>query len=175
MYLFLGYCNLRVEAGLQSIFALHFTIFAQSVIVSDNRPITGGCLEVIIRKGWVAVLEGVLKCTHISYITNPDNKQILQISVRYIKHTVPPRWGGKYSGSMNVWTSDFGANFSLLIASGPNQDFTIFHAAGLRNERHVYAQNVWIRFVFNRAVNERKTKSHHSWSKAFQRWSFWLI
>lgn len=37
--------------------------------------------------------------------------------------------GGKYSGPMYVWTSDLDANLSLLIASGPNHDFTIFHAA----------------------------------------------
>lgn len=71
MYLFGLYCNIRVEAGLKGISALQFTLFALCVILTDNRSIvTDRCLEVIIRKRWVAILEGVLECNQTSYITN---------------------------------------------------------------------------------------------------------
>lgn len=43
--------------------------------------------------------------------------------------TVPPKCGGRYSGLMKFCTSDLEANLSLLMASGPSHDFTIFHAA----------------------------------------------
>lgn len=61
-YLF-GLChNLRIEAGLKGIFALHVTLFAFRLIFTYNRAvITDGCLEVIVRQRWVAILEGVLE------------------------------------------------------------------------------------------------------------------
>lgn len=43
--------------------------------------------------------------------------------------TVPPKCGGRYSGLTKFCTSDLEANLSLLMASGPSHDFTIFHAA----------------------------------------------
>lgn len=49
--------------------------------------------------------------------------------------------GGKYSGPMNVWTSDLEANLSLLIASGPNHDFTIFHAAEIQSFLYASCEN----------------------------------
>lgn len=70
MYLFGLHSNIRVEAGLKGIFALHFTLFALRLILTDNRSVfTDGRLKVVIGKRRVAVLEGVLECSQISYIT----------------------------------------------------------------------------------------------------------
>lgn len=70
MYLFGLYRNLRVEAGLKCIFDLHFTLFALRLVLANNRSVvTDGSLEVVIRERWVAVFEGVLKCSQISHIT----------------------------------------------------------------------------------------------------------
>lgn len=52
-------------------------------------------------------------------------------------------------------------------------------------QRHVYAQDVRIWLIiklllvtklckFVRTAKRRQVNSHHSWSKAFPRWSFWL-
>lgn len=63
MYLFGLDSNLRVEAGLKSIFALCVSLFALHLVLARHRPVvTERHLEVVIRKGGVAVFEGVLKC-----------------------------------------------------------------------------------------------------------------
>lgn len=70
MYLFGLYCNIRVEAGLKGIFALHFTLFALSLVLTNNGSVVAdGRLEVVIRKRRVTILEGILECTQISPIT----------------------------------------------------------------------------------------------------------
>ena len=67
MYLFGLYRNLRVEAGLKGIFALHLALLALCLILTNNGSIvTNGRLEVVIRKRWVAIFKGVLECSQMS-------------------------------------------------------------------------------------------------------------
>lgn len=82
MYLFWLYRNLRVEAGLEGIFALHFTLFALRLVLTNNWSVfTDGCLEIVIRKRRVAVLEGVLECSQISYITTRMVFKVCTLSI----------------------------------------------------------------------------------------------
>lgn len=86
------------------------------------------------------------------------------------QRTVPPMCAGRYSGPMNVWTSDLEANLSLLMASGPSHVFTIFHAAGIRLFLNAGCES-WLAIERKCRITEQ---AHHSWSKAYPQWSFWL-
>lgn len=66
MYLFGLYYNIWSEAGLKGIFNIQVTFFALPVIITNNGPVvTDGCLEVIVRKRWVTILEGILEHSQI--------------------------------------------------------------------------------------------------------------
>lgn len=68
MYLFGLNRNLRAEAGLKGIFAVNFTLFALRLVLVGNWSIfTGGRLEVVVGKRWVAVLERVLERSQLNY------------------------------------------------------------------------------------------------------------
>lgn len=70
MYLFGLDSNLRVEAGLKRVSALCVSLFALRLVLTRDRPVvTERHLEVVIRKGRVAVFEGVLKCRGLGPIT----------------------------------------------------------------------------------------------------------
>lgn len=69
MYLFRLHCNLRVEAGLKGIFALHFTLFTLCVILTNDRSVvTDGRLEFVVGKRRVAIFEWVLEFSQINHI-----------------------------------------------------------------------------------------------------------
>lgn len=62
IYLFGLYGDLRVEAGLEGVSALHLTLLTLSVVLAhDGAVFTEGGLEVIIRERRVAILEWVLE------------------------------------------------------------------------------------------------------------------
>lgn len=71
MYLFGLYRNLRVEAGLEGVLALRFTLFALRLLLLANNwsVFTDGRLEVVVGERRIAVLERVLECRQISYMS----------------------------------------------------------------------------------------------------------